>query len=79
MNKTEQAIMASDLEYQKRLANNNARLLILADNAVARVRELHQQDGDYCAVCARVGGGYSGGYRTVWPCDTIVALDGEQE
>jgi hypothetical protein len=54
-------------------------MMSVFEMAVARVRELHQQDGDYCAVCARVGGGYSGGYRAVWPCDTIVALDGEQE
>jgi hypothetical protein len=48
-----------------------------ANEAISRVRELHQQDGDYCAVCERRGGGYSSGQRIPYPCPTIEALNGD--
>jgi len=69
MNKTQQAIMASDLAYQKRLAHNNARLLIRADLAIKRVHELHQPDRyGSCSDCL-----------SYYPCPTIRAIDGVQE
>ncbi|MFD8234031.1 hypothetical protein ACFV20_19385 [Streptomyces sp. NPDC059696] len=43
----------------------------LAEAAVARVRALHYQDGDYCAICTTDFGRLS----APWPCPTIRALD----
>jgi hypothetical protein len=45
-----------------------------AEATVARVRALHQQEGDYCAICTEDYGRLS----APWPCPTIRALDGEQ-
>lgn len=49
-----------------------------AEKAIARIRELHAQDGDYCAVCYNKGGSYASASRAVWPCVTIETLEGEQ-
>ncbi|GAP46915.1 hypothetical protein [Streptomyces azureus] len=42
-----------------------------AEAAIARVRALHYQDGDYCALCTTDFGRLS----APWPCGTIRALD----
>ncbi|MFC8832327.1 hypothetical protein ACFT8V_03895 [Streptomyces griseoincarnatus] len=45
-----------------------------AEAALDRVRALHPQEGDYCAICTTDYGRLS----APWPCPTIRALDGEQ-
>ncbi len=45
-----------------------------AEAALDRVRALHPQEGDYCAICTTDYGRLS----ALWPCPTIRALDGEQ-
>jgi hypothetical protein len=45
-----------------------------AEAALDRVRAVHPQEGDYCAVCTEDFGRLS----APWPCPTIRALDGEQ-
>ncbi|MET9813192.1 hypothetical protein [Streptomyces sp. NPDC006355] len=42
-----------------------------AEAAIARVRNLHHQDGDHCAICTTD----FGRLNAPWPCDTIRALD----
>jgi hypothetical protein len=44
--------------------------------AIVRVRELHQQDGNYCTYCADLGA-YGNPKEAEYPCPTIKALDGE--
>ena len=46
-------------------------------NAIARVRELHNQIGDYCGYCADIGS-CCNPKDFEYPCPTIRALDGEQ-
>jgi hypothetical protein len=38
--------------------------------AIARIRAIHYQDGDYCTVCTTD----FGRLNATWPCDTIRAL-----
>ncbi|WP_435606632.1 hypothetical protein [Streptomyces ardesiacus] len=42
-------------------------------DAVARVRELHSQDGEYCSICTTDFGRLT----APWPCPTIQAIDSE--
>ena len=68
--------MASDLAYQKRLVHNNAMLLIRADLAIQRVRELHKSI-PCCAGYEDTCGLICEECRDDYPCPTIKALDGE--
>jgi hypothetical protein len=43
----------------------------MLDEAIQRVRELHERKGNICLECADTGWG-------TYPCPTIKALDGEQ-
>ena len=84
MNKQQELIMLSDLEYQKRLNDMNVKLVVNLSARIQRVRELHELvtqnnaacgDPDCCGeyeeeeVCADC--------QCEYPCPTIKALDGE--
>ncbi|MFE0845308.1 hypothetical protein [Streptomyces rochei] len=42
-----------------------------AEAAIARLRQLHQRDGDHCATCTED----FGRLQAEWPCPTIRTLD----
>jgi hypothetical protein len=68
MNKQQELVMLSDLEYQKRLNDMNAKLVINLSARIRGVRELHVADaGGYCDQC-----------QSNYPCATIELLNGEQ-
>lgn len=47
------------------------------EQAIQRVRELHNQIGEYCGYCADIGS-CCNPKDFEYPCPTIKALDGEQ-
>jgi hypothetical protein len=62
-------------ESNKRAYIDAAKSIISANQALARIRALHHEyrspvdDGDYCAHCNRISGGW-----IPYPCPTIEAL-----
>jgi allophanate hydrolase subunit 2 len=76
MNKQQELIMLSDLEYQKRLNDMNAKLVINLSVRIRGVRELHYKtNGGYCYCCCQ---GSIECEPFPYPCPTIKALDGKQ-